>query len=180
MKSSVSEKVLLLGNSCINVRHLNSFSKSTHSQALDFQHSSTRRIVNFCIIIPEASLIDTISDTVTIDGIGHLSYPIVLPARRKPLSSFDATLKESIHQTRDPNISPPSENEDPDILILEDSDSLSLQVEQWAVEYTSMFVYAAGPKFYATTMAHILGTAYVKKGLPEVLPYSPPSLKSSH
>lgn len=54
------------------------------------------------------------------------------------------------------------------ILLLDDHESIGTQIEQWAVEYASKFVHAAGPKFYPTTAAVILGTAYVKKGLPEV------------
>jgi hypothetical protein len=55
------------------------------------------------------------------------------------------------------------------LLLLNDDESLGIQIEQWALEYTSKFVHAAGPEFYSTTIAQILGTAYVKKGLPEVM-----------
>lgn len=60
------------------------------------------------------------------------------------------------------------DGENPSVLVLEDHETLGTEVEQWAVEYASKFVHAAGPKFYPTTAAVILGTAYVKKGLPEV------------
>ena len=103
----------------------------------------------------------------TIDGIGRISHPLVLPARKKPMSAFSTSIQESIKLTEDLEADSPK-TEDPNILILEEDKSLGTKIEQWAVEYTSKFVHAAGPKFYATTMAHILGTAYVKKGLPEV------------
>ena len=54
------------------------------------------------------------------------------------------------------------------VMILQEDPFLGDELEQWATEYTDKFVHAAGPKFYPTTMAHILGTAYVKKSLPEV------------
>lgn len=108
----------------------------------------------------------------TVDGIGRISHPLILPARMKPLSAFSTNIQESIRLTEDLEVDS-SETEDPNILILEEDKSLGTKVEQWAVEYTSKFVHAAGPKFYATTMAHILGTAYVKKGLPEVSLFFP-------
>lgn len=55
-----------------------------------------------------------------------------------------------------------------EVLLLEDHGKCGQEIEQWAVEYTSKFVHAAGPKFYSTTIAQIIGTAYVKKNLPEV------------
>lgn len=50
------------------------------------------------------------------------------------------------------------------------------------MEYASKFVHAAGTKFQSTTIAVILGTAYVKKGLPEVrfLPFSLSFFTYSH
>jgi hypothetical protein len=58
--------------------------------------------------------------------------------------------------------------DDVEILLLEDDVKFGQKVEQWAVEYTSKFVHAAGPEFYSTTIAQILGTIYVQKNLPEV------------
>ena len=52
--------------------------------------------------------------------------------------------------------------------ILDEDDTLGGQLEQWALDYTSQFITAAGPRFHSTTMAHIIGHMYVKKGLPEV------------
>lgn len=131
-----------------------------------FQHSSQRRIVNFSVKIPLSCFEGIVPEMVTVDGIGRISHPLVLPARTKPLSAFNMDIQESIRLTENLDIDS-SGTEDPKILILEEDKSLGTKVEQWAVEYTSKFVHAAGPKFYATTMAHILGTSYVKKGLPE-------------
>jgi len=61
-----------------------------------------------------------------------------------------------------------SEEKDSTIIVLEEVENIGTQIEQWAVEYTSKFVHAAGPAFYSTTIGHILGEAYVQKGLPEV------------
>ena len=79
-----------------------------------------------------------------------------------------------IRQTEDPRHS--TSEEDPVIMVLEDNDDLGTQIEQWALEYTSKYVHAAGPKFYSTTLAQILGTVYVQRGLPEVgpAPHIPP------
>ena len=107
-------------------------------------------------------------EIVTVDGIGGISHPLDLFARKKSLSAFSTAIQESIKLTEDLDIDFSSDAEDPKILILEEDKSLGTKVEQWAVEYTYKFVHAAGSKFYETTMAHILGTAYVKKGLPEV------------
>jgi hypothetical protein len=106
---------------------------------------------------------------VTIDGVGRLSHPIQLSARRKALSSFKPTEREIIDRTRDSKkILNARDDELEHVLILEEEATLGTQVEQWAVEYSSKFVHAAGPEFASTTAAVILGTAYIKKGLPEV------------
>jgi hypothetical protein len=108
-------------------------------------------------------------EIVTIDGVGRLSHPIQLRARRKALNSFEAGEQEIISRTRDSRKTTKAQDPELDqILILEDQAALGTQVEQWAVEYSSKFVHAAGPEFASTTAAVILGTAYVKKGLPEV------------
>jgi hypothetical protein len=72
-----------------------------------------------------------------------------------------------VKKTEDPKSGIPSGDDD-SVLLLEDNQVLGKQVEQWAIEYTSKFVHAAGPNFYPTTIAQILGTTYVKRGLPEV------------
>jgi len=123
--------------------------------------------VNFSVKIPLSLFEETVPEMVTVDGIGRISYPLDLPARRKSLSTFSPDIQESIKLTENRGFDSSDVN-DPKIVILEEDKYLGTKVEQWAVEYTSKFVHAAGPKFYATTMAHILGTAYVKKGLPEV------------
>lgn len=108
---------------------------------------------------------------VTIDGVGRLSHPIQLCARRKALNSFKDDEREIINLTQDSKkLLKGSSDELEHVLILEDEATLGTQVEQWAVEYSSKFVHAAGPEFASTTAAVILGTAYVKKGLPEVSP----------
>ena len=104
-----------------------------------------------------------------IDGVGRLSHTLSLNARRRPLSSFNTDAQGVIRRTEDSrNSDEVQDDETLDIMILEDEKLLGTQVEQWALEYTSKFVHAAGPEFYSTTIAQILGTAYVKKGLPEV------------
>lgn len=119
--------------------------------------------MTFDIKIPIASTSFT-QETVTIDGIGRISHKLSLPAWLATLSDFDQDVQSSIKKT-EAGAEVSTENQ---VLLLEDTESLGVQVEQWAVEYTSKFVHAAGPKFYATTIAQILGTVYVKKGLPEV------------
>lgn len=120
----------------------------------------------FDITIP---LADVGKETVTIDGVGKISYPLQLRARRTFLSEFSSESKNMIRQTEDSRHSASSQ-EDPIIMVLEDNDDLGTQIEQWALEYTSKYVHAAGPKFYSTTLAQILGTVYVQRGLPEVSP----------
>lgn len=88
-------------------------------------------------------------------------------ARKGLLRTFSVDLQDNIKKTEDPRALA-SDEVNPEIFILEDDESLGTQVEQWAVEYTSKFVHNAGPSFYSTTIAHILGEAYVKKRLPEV------------
>ena len=106
---------------------------------------------------------------VTIDGVGRLSHTLVLTARILTFSSFGPDAQDTIQQTKDSrNLDEIQSKESLNIVLLEEEKVLGLQVEQWALEYTSKFVHAAGPEFYSTTMAQILGTAYVKKGLPEV------------
>ena len=104
----------------------------------------------------------------TIDGVGRLSFPLRLKAQRKRLSSFNPEEQNIIRQTEDLKQSGKTDLDAASVILLTNEATLGKQVEQWALEYTSKFVHAAGPKFYATTMAQILGTAYVKKGLPEV------------
>src|SRR6266536_1128169 len=137
------------------------------SHITDFEHSSTRRVVSFDIRLSLDSLSDSDVEFVSIDGVGRLSHPIRLPARRKPLSGFSNEAQDKIWRTEDSK----SAQDDAaiSVLILDDDESLGIQIEQWALEYTSKFVHAAGPEFYSTTIAQILGTAYVKKGLPEVI-----------
>jgi hypothetical protein len=119
--------------------------------------------MTFDIKIPLASLGLTY-ETVTIDGIGRVSHTLNLPAWRISLNDFDDGVQSIIMKTEDAK----EASNEPQVLLLEDTETLGLQVEQWALEYTSKFVHAAGPKFYATTIAQIMGTVYVKKGLPEV------------
>ena len=141
---------------------------------LDFEYSSTRRVVSFDIRVNLKSVESLQEEIVTIDGVGHLSHPIQLRARRKALSAFKADEREVIARTRDSKKNTKPKNDELElILILEDQALLGIQVEQWAVEYSSKFVHAAGPEFASTTAAVILGTAYIKKGLPEVRPITP-------
>ena len=85
---------------------------------------------------------------------------------------MNSDAREAVKMTqvisRDHSKQPQLEIQLNEILLLEDRKSLGAEVEQWALEYTSKFIHAAGPGFYPTTIAQILGTAYVKKGLPEV------------
>jgi hypothetical protein len=104
-----------------------------------------------------------------VDGVGRLSYPLQLRARRLVINSFKPSDRDIIKKTRDSKAAAsPTDRGSLSVIILKDDDLLGTQLEQWAVEYASKFVHAAGPEFYPTTMAIILGTAYVKKGLPEV------------
>jgi hypothetical protein len=136
---------------------------------LDFEYSSTRRVVSFGLRINAKSLKCLEKEMVAVDGIGGLSHPIQLRARRKPLDSFKPEEREVINRTRDSKKALKVEADEPElVLILEDDTTLGTQVEQWAVEYSSKFVHSAGPEFASTTAAVILGTAYVNKGLPEV------------
>lgn len=105
----------------------------------------------------------------TIDGIGRISHTIRLQASVKPLESFNTADRAAIRKTQRPAKKIADKDVGhPSVFVLEDHETLGTEVEQWAVEYASKFVHAAGPKFYPTTAAVILGTAYVKKGLPEV------------
>jgi len=141
---------------------------------VDFEYSSTRRVVSFNIRVNAKAFKSLEKEMITIDGIGHLSHTIQLPARRKPLNSFKADEREIIDQTRDSKkLLKASDEELEHVLILKDDATLGTKVEQWAVEYSSKFVHAAGPKFASTTAAVILGTAYVNKGLPEVSQRTP-------
>jgi len=136
---------------------------------IDFEYSSTRRVVSFDIRIKSTAFKFLEQEMITIDGVGHLSHTIQLPARRKPLNSLKADERDVIDRTRDSKkLLKAQDDELGHILILEDQSTLGTQVEQWAVEYSSKFVHAASPEFASTTAAVILGTAYVNKGLPEV------------
>ena len=139
---------------------------------IDFRHSSTRRVVTFNVTIPidtkSADYLNSEWTTVVIDGVGGLSHSIKLKAQKTRLSNFSPEEQKTIKQTEDQNQNKNKNFNAESVIILADGDSLGQQVEQWAVEYTSKFIHVAGPKFYATTIAQILGTAYVKKGLPEV------------
>lgn len=139
----------------------------------DFAHSSTRRIVTFDIKIPAS---DFPIQSITIDGINKLSHPLLLQARKAPLSALRPAIQASVRKTVDNRVLSSSEDDDEEIIFIEDDNTLGTRVEQWAVEYTSRFVHAAGPAFYQTTIAHILGEAYVKKNLPEAC--SPPPIIS--
>ncbi|RDW61327.1 hypothetical protein BP5796_11219 [Coleophoma crateriformis] len=130
-----------------------------------FEYSSKKRVVTFNVKAGTLKKFPTASRvTVKIDGIGQQSHPLDVSALTRLLESFSLDEKESIKQTADSNLDQESEDEPASVLIIEDG--VAQNVEQWAVEYTSKFVHGAGPKFYSTTMAQILGTAYVKKGLP--------------
>lgn len=137
--------------------------KVTHEY---FVYSSNRRVMSFDITIPLDSLPDSSKETVTIDGIGRLSHSFQLSARRITLKDLSDDARNLVRQTEDSK-GEFSNEDDESILLLEDTEALGRQVEQWALEYTSKFVHAAGPKFYPTTIGQILGTMYVKKGLPE-------------
>ncbi|KAL2065803.1 hypothetical protein VTL71DRAFT_3473 [Oculimacula yallundae] len=133
-----------------------------------FEYSSTRRVISFDIrIAPEAFLGDE-EYFVLVDGVDRLSHPIKLRARRKLLSSFSASEQVTIRRTREKrNLGKCTDDDLAHVMILEEDETLGTRVEQWAVEYASKFVHTAGTKFQSTTIAMILATAYVKKGLPE-------------
>ena len=136
---------------------------------IDFEYSSTRRVVSFAIRINSKAFKSLEQEMITIDGVGHLSHTIQLPARSTPLNTFKPDEREIIDRTRDSKkLLKAQDDELEHVLILENQSTLGTQVEQWAVEYSSKFVHAAGPEFASTTAAVILGTAYVNKGLPEV------------
>ncbi|KAE8442719.1 hypothetical protein EG329_002910 [Mollisiaceae sp. DMI_Dod_QoI] len=133
-----------------------------------FEHSSTKRYLGFNIMMSPLPSMSADTCYVTIDGIGQLSHTVKLRAHITPLDSFNVADRTMIGKTEDKSKKPADKNDgNPSVLILEDHEALGTQVEQWAVEYASKFVHAAGPRFYPTTAAVILGTAYVKKGLPE-------------
>lgn len=176
MNSSVSEKVHLLANLYIHVRPF--FVSTTLSNDIDFEHSSSKRFLAFDLLLPKQSTQSLNAVYVTVDGIGRISHTINLRAYAKFLDSFNDAERTAIRKTRiSDNLLTGKEDENPSVLVLEDHDTLGVQLEQWAVEYASKFVHAAGPKFYPTTAAVILGTAYIKKGLPEVSPNQIKSLK---
>lgn len=132
-----------------------------------FEHSSTKRYLSFNLLVPQRSRSPG-ACFVTIDGIGRISHTIKLRACANPLDSFSAAERAAIRKTQH-STKKIADNDGghPSVFVLEDHENLGTEIEQWAVEYTSKFVHAAGPKFYPTTAAVILGTAYVKKGLPE-------------
>ena len=145
----------------------------SHTDLEDFEYSSTKRVVSFDIRISPKTMKSLQEEMVTIDGIEHLSHSIQLRARRRPLSSFQPEEREIIIRTQAPKKCGKSQVVDLEhVLIFEDQATLGTQIEQWAVEFSSKFVHAAGPKFASTTAAVILGTAYIKKGLPEVSHFS--------
>jgi len=134
----------------------------------DFEHSSNRRILAFSISLPTSSISKT-EEFVTIDGVGRISHTIRLRAHLATLSTLPLATQRMIRQTEDSRKSQDDQDDDTiQVMILQEDPALGDELEQWATEYTDKFVHAAGPKFYPTTMAHILGTAYVKKKLPEV------------
>lgn len=135
----------------------------------DFEYSSTRRVVTFNIRMATDALPKHEEYFIFIDGVDRLSHPIKLRAQRRPLSSFNASEQAAIRRTEDRRkLGKCTDKSEVHVTILEHEETLGTRVEQWAVEYASKFVHTAGAKFHATTIAVILGTAYVKKGLPEV------------
>lgn len=165
MRSSVSGRVRLWGSRCMNVRSHGPITACVLTIP-DFEHSSTRRVVSFEILIPPDAIFDSDAKFVFVDGVGRLSHPVKLRARHRPLKSFNPSKQAIIRSTRDGK--GPGTDDALSVMLLEDTDTLGVEVEQWAVEYASKFVHAAGPEFQSTTIAVILGTAYVKKDLPEV------------
>ena len=102
-----------------------------------------------------------------IDGVGRISHPLQLRAQKKLLSSLHFDEQDTVKRT----VRAKDKTSSVDgvyILLLEDDKGCEQKLEQWAMEYTSKFVHAAGPEFHSTTIAQILGTAYVKRNLPEV------------
>lgn len=133
-----------------------------------FEYSSTRRVVSFNILLSPDSSPDHEEYFVLIDGVDRLSHPIKLRAHRKLLNSFSTTEQAAIRRTQDrKKIGLCADDASVQVTILEDDETLGTRVEQWAVEYASKFVHAADSKFQCATISVILGTAYVKKGLPE-------------
>ena len=128
-------------------------------------------MISFNITIPAVTSTG-VFEVIDIDGVGRLSHPLKLRARRQILSKLDAESQDAIRSTQaalkggrqTSNVDVTSA----EFLLLEDNNLIGNQVEQWAMEYTSKYIHAAGPDFYSTTIAQIIGTAYVKKGLPEV------------
>ncbi|KAG9230992.1 hypothetical protein BJ875DRAFT_134464 [Amylocarpus encephaloides] len=131
-----------------------------------FEFSSTKRVVYFNVVLPPEALSEADQETITIDGVGGVSRPIKLCGRKKAFSTLSAEQQEAVKRTSALKETEKSSDND-QVLLLEDTSKLGQEIEQWAMEYTSQFVHAAGSEFYSTTMAQILGTAYVKKGLPE-------------
>jgi hypothetical protein len=129
--------------------------------------SSTKRVLSFKIKFTPNSEPIYSGEQITIDGIGRTSHPIKLRARRTPLNDLTLDEQETVKRIISAKCIPPI-SDDFDCVLLEDDSHCGQEVEQWAMEYTSKFVHAAGPEFHSTTMAQILGTAYVKKKLPEV------------
>lgn len=126
-------------------------------------------MVNFDISISRDCLAACEQDTIIVDGVGRISHPIRLKACRNQLKNFSSAEQTAIRGTEDRKQALPASTDDAALVtVLVDEGELGRQLEQWAVEYTSRFVHAAGPAFYSTTIAQILGIAYVKKGLPEV------------
>jgi hypothetical protein len=126
-------------------------------------------VVSFDIKTPDNCLASSKQQVLTVDGVGRIAHPIKLKGHILRLSKFPSEDQKVIKQTEDQKQSQTSESDDTSpVILLADDGLLGQQIEQWALEYTSKFVHAAGPDFYPTTMAQILATAYVKKGLPEV------------
>ncbi len=121
-------------------------------------------------MIPTTSFSSCQEEKVIIDGIGRISHPLELPARSKILGSFKAEEKDRIMAAVRSGIPNTTPDDSSSVVLLEENSAVGLQVEQWAVEYTSKFVVAAGPRFLPTTAAIILGLEYVKSNLPEVSP----------
>jgi hypothetical protein len=138
-------------------------------KSLDFEHSSNRRVLLFDVVLPSDAATKEPSEVLIVDGVGRLSLPLRLKAQRRPFSGFSRSTQDILNKTKD-NRKPKKVQDESnvEIFLLEESKAMGDQVEQWALEYTSRFVHAAGPNFYMTTLAQIIGTAYVKKGLPEV------------
>ena len=146
-----------------------SFALIVKLNIIDFEYSSTRRVVSFNILATSRTSHEQEDYFVLIDGVDRLSHPIKLRAHRRSFSSFNAPEQTAIKRTQDrKKIDQCKDDESLQVTILEDDETLGTRVEQWAVEYASKFVHAADSKFQCATIAVILGTAYVKKGLPEV------------